>query len=63
LTHRTANQKTLNEVTSQQTAQVTHEERPPTVVDIPLRGEWVAGHTPPERIPSHVTDQLGQRFG
>lgn len=32
------------------------------VVDFPLRGEWVAGHTPAERIPSHGTDLLGQRF-
>ena len=32
------------------------------VVDFPLRGEWVAYHTPAERIPSHGTDQLGQRF-
>lgn len=32
------------------------------VVDFPLRGEWVAYHTPAERVPSHGTDQLGQRF-
>ena len=32
------------------------------VVEFPLRGEWVAYHTPAERIPSHGTDQLGQRF-
>jgi hypothetical protein len=32
------------------------------VVEFPLRGEWVAAHTPAERIPSHGTDQLGQRF-
>ena len=31
-------------------------------MDFPLRGEWVAAHTPAERIPSHGTDQLGQRF-
>jgi hypothetical protein len=34
----------------------------PIIVDFPLRGEWVAAHTPAERIPSHGTDQLGQRF-
>jgi Peptidase family M23 len=34
----------------------------PTVVDFPLRGEWVAYHTPGDRIPSHGTDQLGQRY-
>jgi murein DD-endopeptidase MepM/ murein hydrolase activator NlpD len=35
---------------------------PAIVVDFPLRGEWVAAHTPAERAPSHGTDQLGQRF-
>jgi len=39
---------------------VVHEEL--IVVEFPLRGEWVAYHTPAERIPSHGTDQLGQRF-
>lgn len=33
-----------------------------TLIDFPLRGEWVASHTPAEQIPSHGTDQLGQRF-
>lgn len=32
------------------------------VVDAPLRGEWVALHTPAERVPSHGTDYLGQRY-
>jgi hypothetical protein len=32
------------------------------VVDLPLRGEWVAGTTPAERIPSHGTDVLAQRY-
>jgi murein DD-endopeptidase MepM/ murein hydrolase activator NlpD len=32
------------------------------VVDFPLRGEWVAVQTPAERVPSHGTDQLGQRY-
>ena len=34
----------------------------PVVVDFPLRGEWAAYHTPAERVPSHGTDQLGQRY-
>ena len=32
----------------------------PRIVDFPLRGEWVAVHTPGSRIPSHGTDMLGQ---
>lgn len=32
------------------------------IVDFPLRGEWVALHTPAERVPSHGTDFFGQRF-
>ena len=39
-----------------------HPDSDPIPVDFPLRGEWVAAHTPAERIPSHGTDQLGQRF-
>lgn len=31
-------------------------------VDFPLRGEWVAITSPGDRVPSHGTDQLGQRF-
>jgi hypothetical protein len=31
-------------------------------VDFPLRGEWVAVTSPGDRIPSHGTDQLAQRF-
>ena len=34
----------------------------PVVVDFPLRGEWVAFNSPGDRIPSHGTDMLGQRF-
>ena len=34
----------------------------PIMVDFPLRGEWVAAATPAERIPSHGTDMLGQRY-
>ena len=37
-------------------------ESTPIVVDLPLRGEWVAYHAPAERIPSHGTDALGQRY-
>jgi murein DD-endopeptidase MepM/ murein hydrolase activator NlpD len=32
------------------------------IIDLPLRGEWVAGTTPAERIPSHGTDVLAQRY-
>lgn len=32
------------------------------VVDAPLRGDWVAIQTPAERVPSHGTDYLGQRY-
>jgi hypothetical protein len=41
-----------------------HEElRSPVVVDFPLRGEgWVAVNSPGDRVPSHGTDLLGQRF-
>ena len=31
-------------------------------VELPLRGEWMADHTPAERIPSHGTDQLAQTY-
>jgi len=34
----------------------------PVVVGLPLRGEWVAVNTPAFRVPSHGTDQLGQRY-
>ena len=32
------------------------------VVEFPLRGEWRALNTPAARVPSHGTDELGQRF-
>jgi hypothetical protein len=33
------------------------------IVDFPLRGEgWVAVNSPGDRVPSHGTDMLGQRF-
>jgi len=31
-------------------------------VTFPLRGEWVALHTPAECVPSHGTDHFGQRY-
>jgi hypothetical protein len=35
----------------------------PVVVEFPLRGErWVAVNTPGDRIPSHGTNMLGQRY-
>lgn len=32
------------------------------IVGLPLKGEWVAINTPAFRVPSHGTDQLGQRY-
>ena len=37
-------------------------QREPIDVVFPLRGEWTAYHTPAERVPSHGTNELGQRF-
>lgn len=37
-------------------------ESSPIVVDFPLRGEWAVPHTPGDRVPSHGTDALGQRY-
>ncbi len=34
----------------------------PIIVDFPLRGEWTTPNTPGHKIPSHGTDQLGQRY-
>ena len=34
----------------------------PIVVDFPLVGEWWAPHTPGTKIPSHGSDQFGQRY-
>jgi Peptidase family M23 len=34
----------------------------PVVVELPLRGEWTVERTPADRIPSHGTDVLGQRY-
>lgn len=32
------------------------------IIGFPLRGEWMAPNTPGKRIPSHGTDQLGERY-
>lgn len=34
----------------------------PVIIGFPLRGEWMAPTTPGKKIPSHGTDQLGERF-
>jgi len=31
-------------------------------VEFPLRGEWMAPNTPGSKVPSHGTDQLGERY-
>ena len=38
------------------------EQRALIVVDFPLRGEWAAPNTPRHKIPSHGTNQPGQRY-
>ena len=37
-------------------------EHEPIVVELPLNGVWTAYHTPAETVPSHGTDQFGQRY-
>lgn len=37
-------------------------DRSEIVVEFPLRGEWIALNTPAERVPSHGTNYLGQRY-
>ena len=34
----------------------------PVVVDFPLKGGWIAPNTPGNKIPSHGTDMIGQRY-
>ncbi|GEM_PF-5659200 len=34
----------------------------PVAVRFPLSGEWCAVNTPGFKVPSHGTDQLGQRY-
>ncbi len=42
---------------------VMREAQSPVIVGFPLRGEgWVAVHSPADRVPSHGTDMLGQRY-
>ncbi len=48
--------------TTTSTAQLEGELADARIVELPLRGEWVAVHTPASRIPSHGTDMLGQRY-
>ena len=40
----------------------TEMETSPTIIDFPLRGEWVAEATPAQRVPTHGTDLFGQRY-
>ena len=39
-----------------------YDNRPPIPVMFPLKGEWLAPSTPGKIIPSHGTDEFGQRF-
>jgi hypothetical protein len=39
-----------------------NDERSPYCVRFPLEGEWRAVHSPHDKIPSHGTNQFGQRF-
>ena len=32
------------------------------IIQFPLKGEWVACHTPADKIPTHGTDVLGMRY-
>lgn len=34
----------------------------PAIIEFPLRGEWLAPNTPGKKIPSHGTNQLGERY-
>jgi murein DD-endopeptidase MepM/ murein hydrolase activator NlpD len=34
----------------------------PVIIEFPLRGEWMAPNTPGKQIPSHGTDQFGERY-
>ena len=34
----------------------------PILMDLPLKGEWFAPHTPGTKVTSHGTDSLGQRY-
>jgi hypothetical protein len=34
----------------------------PVIMEFPLRGEWLSPTTPATKIPSHGTDQLGERY-
>lgn len=34
----------------------------PVIIGFPLRGEWIAPNTPGKKVPSHGTDQFGERY-
>ncbi len=36
--------------------------QPTVLLEFPLRGEWVALHTPADRVPTHGTNFFGQRY-
>ncbi|MCL2141399.1 MAG: M23 family metallopeptidase [Methanimicrococcus sp.] len=38
------------------------ERHKPVIVGFPLRGEWLAPNTPGKKIPSHGTDQFGEKY-
>lgn len=46
------------EVTTEELSDV----RKPTIVQFPLRGEWMAPNTPGTKIPSHGTNKFGTRY-
>ena len=42
--------------------QADNDDTPPIAVRFPLEGEWLAVQTPGHKIPSHGTNQFGQRY-
>jgi hypothetical protein len=34
----------------------------PVIIGFPLKGEWIAPNTPGKKVPSHGTDQFGERY-
>ena len=32
------------------------------LIKFPLKGDWVAYHTPADRVPTHGTDVMGMRY-
>jgi murein DD-endopeptidase MepM/ murein hydrolase activator NlpD len=41
---------------------IVKDDEPPVIVEFPLRGEWMTPNTPGNKIPSHGTDKLGERY-